>query len=64
MNVDTRHHIVQRSSLWVTSATHIPVLLQESLSGLNIQPQSAYVYLTFGGGHARAMLTQLTPSLS
>ena len=46
------------------SATHVLMLLQKSLSGLNIQPQRTYVDLTFGGGgHARAILTQLTPSL-
>ena len=42
-------------------AVHVPVLLQESLSGLNIQPQETYVDLTFGGGgHTRAILAQLT----
>lgn len=39
---------------------HIPVLLQESLAGLAIKPQGVYIDLTFGGGgHARAMLSQL-----
>ncbi|MEL6539612.1 MAG: 16S rRNA (cytosine(1402)-N(4))-methyltransferase RsmH [Bacteroidota bacterium] len=39
---------------------HTPVLLQESLAGLAIQPQGTYVDLTFGsGGHSRAILERL-----
>ncbi|MFT4981512.1 MAG: 16S rRNA (cytosine1402-N4)-methyltransferase, partial [Bacteroidia bacterium] len=29
---------------------HDPVLLQECISGLNIDPEGIYVDLTFGGG--------------
>ena len=29
---------------------HIPVLLDESVSGMNIQPGGIYVDVTFGGG--------------
>ena len=34
---------------------HIPVLLHESVDGLNIHPSGTYVDVTFGGGgHIRA----------
>jgi len=40
---------------------HIPVLLQESLDGLNIKPDGIYVDLTFGGGgHSQAILERLS----
>lgn len=39
---------------------HEPVLLQECIDGLNIDPNGNYVDLTFGGGgHAQAILNQL-----
>ena len=39
---------------------HIPVLLQDSIEGLNIKPEGVYVDVTFGGGgHSRAILKQL-----
>lgn len=39
---------------------HIPVLLQQSIDGLNIKPNGIYVDATFGGGgHARAVLNKL-----
>ena len=39
---------------------HTPVLLNESMDGLNIQPEGIYVDCTFGGGgHSLAILKQL-----
>lgn len=39
---------------------HHPVLLNESIEGLNIQPKGVYVDLTFGGGgHSREVLKKL-----
>ena len=39
---------------------HVPVLLQESIDGLNIQPDGIYVDVTFGGGgHSREILSRL-----
>jgi 16S rRNA (cytosine1402-N4)-methyltransferase len=40
---------------------HIPVLLQEAIEGLNIQPDGIYVDCTFGGGgHSREILRKLS----
>ncbi|MCD8194059.1 MAG: 16S rRNA (cytosine(1402)-N(4))-methyltransferase RsmH [Tannerellaceae bacterium] len=39
---------------------HVPVMLQESLEGLNIAPDGVYVDVTFGGGHSKAILSKLT----
>ena len=39
---------------------HIPVLLEESVSFLNIQPDGIYLDGTFGrGGHSKKILSQL-----
>ena len=39
---------------------HNPVMLQESLEGLNIQPDGIYIDVTFGGGgHSKAILSRL-----
>jgi len=41
---------------------HVPVLLEESLSALNIRPDGVYIDATFGrGGHSRALLQRLGP---
>ena len=39
---------------------HTPVLLKESIEGLNIKPNGVYVDVTFGGGgHSKEILKQL-----
>ena len=39
---------------------HIPVLLKETIDGLNIKPDGIYIDLTFGGGgHSREILSRL-----
>lgn len=39
---------------------HVPVLLKESIDGLNIKPEGVYADLTFGGGgHSREILKHL-----
>lgn len=38
---------------------HVPVLLQESIDGMNLQPGGVYVDVTFGGGgHSKEILRQ------
>lgn len=40
---------------------HIPVLLKESVDGMNLQPDSTCVDVTFGGGgHSREILSRLS----
>ncbi|MDY0200413.1 MAG: 16S rRNA (cytosine(1402)-N(4))-methyltransferase RsmH [Tenuifilaceae bacterium] len=43
-------------------AYHVPVLLHESIEGLNILPNGTYLDLTFGGGgHSREIIKHLSP---
>lgn len=46
----------------ITAETyHVPVLLKESIDGLDIKPGGVYVDVTFGGGgHSREILSRLT----
>lgn len=40
---------------------HVPVLLKESVDGMNIRPDGTYVDVTFGGGgHSREILSRLS----
>ena len=40
---------------------HIPVLLKQSVDGLNVKPDGIYVDVTFGGGgHSREILSRLS----
>ncbi|MCG9791392.1 16S rRNA (cytosine(1402)-N(4))-methyltransferase RsmH [Flavobacterium algicola] len=46
-----------------TMEYHNPVLLHESIDGLNIKPDGVYVDVTFGGGgHSREILNRLGPN--
>jgi len=46
----------------LTMSYHNPVLLEETVEGLNIQPNGVYVDVTFGGGgHSRAIMEKLGP---
>ena len=41
---------------------HNPVLLKETVDGLNIKPNGIYVDVTFGGGgHSKEILNRLGP---
>lgn len=47
----------------MTMEYHNPVLLQESVDGLNIKPDGIYVDVTFGGGgHSAEILSRLGPN--
>ena len=47
----------------MTMEYHNPVLLKESVEGLNIKPDGIYVDVTFGGGgHSKEILKQLGPN--
>ena len=45
----------------ITAETyHVPVLIKDSIDGLNVQPGGVYVDVTFGGGgHSREILNRL-----
>lgn len=44
-----------------SSVYHIPVLLKETVDGLNINPNGVYIDVTFGGGgHSREIISRLS----
>ncbi len=46
----------------IVETYHVPVLLRESIDGLNIRPDGIYVDVTFGGGgHSKEILRRLGP---
>ncbi len=46
----------------MNAQAHVPVLLDEALQALNLQPHGIYIDTTYGrGGHARAILARLGP---
>ena len=48
---------------YITETYHVPVLLKDSIDGLNIQPGGIYVDVTFGGGgHSQEILKRLNGS--
>jgi 16S rRNA (cytosine1402-N4)-methyltransferase len=50
----------EMSELSEGNSYHVPVLLQESIDALDINPAGTYVDCTFGGGgHSRAILSRL-----
>ena len=49
--------------MMMTMEYHNPVLLKESVDGLNIKPDGIYVDVTFGGGgHSKEILSRLGPN--
>lgn len=53
---------VDENSVTTAAGYHVPVLLGESVDGLNIRPGGVYVDVTFGGGgHSREILRRMGP---
>lgn len=49
--------------MMITMEYHNPVLLKETVDGLNIKPDGVYVDVTFGGGgHSREIMKRLGPA--
>ena len=58
MSKDT---INQTTDIKTCEGYHVPVLLDESISGLELKPGGVYVDVTFGGGgHSREILSRLS----
>ena len=53
--------VINKNMIKTAETYHVPVLLKESVDGLNIQPGGIYVDVTFGGGgHSREILSRLS----
>lgn len=53
----------QQDDIKTAECYHVPVLLHESIDGLDIKPGGIYVDVTFGGGgHSREILRRLDPT--
>jgi 16S rRNA (cytosine1402-N4)-methyltransferase len=51
---------VDENKVTTAAGYHVPVLLKQSVDGLNIRPGGVYVDVTFGGGgHSREILSRL-----
>ena len=57
-----KDNIEQPTTIKTADGYHVPVLLDESIQGLDLKPGSVYVDVTFGGGgHSREILSRLAP---
>lgn len=57
-----KDNIEQPTTIKTADGYHVPVLLDESIEGLDLKPGSVYVDVTFGGGgHSREILSRLAP---
>ena len=58
--ITSDNQVAKIPSSLTTSEYHVPVLFEEALEGLNIQPNGVYVDCTFGGGgHSSGILNKL-----
>ena len=57
-----KDNIEQPTTINTADDYHVPVLLDESIQGLDLKPGGVYVDVTFGGGgHSREILSRLAP---
>ena len=57
-----KDNIEQPTTIKTADGYHVPVLLAESIEGLDLKPGGVYVDVTFGGGgHSREILSRLAP---
>ena len=57
-----KDNIEQPTTINTADGYHVPVLLDESIQGLDLKPGGVYVDVTFGGGgHSREILSRLAP---
>lgn len=57
-----KDNIEHTTSIKTAEGYHVPVLLDESIDGLNLKPGGIYVDVTFGGGgHSREILSRFAP---